>query len=87
MQLRQCSRIKGLYQLVKLIDHIPGKVIQVEVFIQDVGARFVVKPVTGRIAVLSAQLSDIYPRDPIDRLIGATALAEGMALVTADQKI
>ncbi len=61
--------------------------ISLELFIQDVEARFVVKPVTGRIAVLSAQLSDIYPRDPMDRLIGATALAEGIPLVTADQKI
>ena len=61
--------------------------VSLELFIQDVESRFVVKPVTGRIAILSAQLSKVYPKDPIDRLIGATALAEGMVLVTADQKI
>ncbi|MFL6465314.1 MAG: PIN domain-containing protein [Bryobacteraceae bacterium] len=61
--------------------------VSLELFIQDVEARFVVKPVTSRTAALSAQLSAAYPKDPIDRLIGATALAEGMVLVTADQKI
>ena len=58
-----------------------------DLFTQNIEARFVVKPVTSRIAVISAQLSATYPKDPLDRLIGATALAEGMALVTADQKI
>jgi PIN domain nuclease of toxin-antitoxin system len=28
-----------------------------------------------------------YPRDPADRIIGATAIAEGMPLVTADKQI
>lgn len=58
-----------------------------DLFIQKIEARFVMKPITGRIAVLAAQLSATYPRDPIDRLIGATALAESMPLVTADGKI
>jgi PIN domain nuclease of toxin-antitoxin system len=29
----------------------------------------------------------IYPRDPQDRLIGETALLEGLALITADEHI
>jgi PIN domain nuclease of toxin-antitoxin system len=77
-----------LFELAQLIARSRIQIdISLELFIQGVEARFVVKPVTGRAAVLSAQLSDAYPKDPIDRLIGATALAEGMALVTADQQI
>lgn len=58
-----------------------------ELFIQEINKRLVVKPVIDRIVILSAQLSAAYPKDPIERLIGATALAERMNLVTADQKI
>ena len=46
-----------------------------------------VKPITAEIAALAAQFPDAYPRDPADRLIGATARAEGMSLVTRDDKI
>jgi PIN domain nuclease of toxin-antitoxin system len=47
----------------------------------------VVKPVTPEIAALAARLPAPYPRDPVDRLIGATAVVEGAFLVTADQRI
>jgi PIN domain nuclease of toxin-antitoxin system len=46
-----------------------------------------VKPVTPEIAALAAQFPDYYPHDPADRLIGATARAEGLALVTRDENI
>jgi len=46
-----------------------------------------VKPITAEIAALATQFPEDYPRDPIDRLIGATARAEGIALVTRDEKI
>lgn len=46
-----------------------------------------VKPITAEIAALATQFPDNYPKDPIDRLIGATARAEGIALVTRDEKI
>jgi len=46
-----------------------------------------VKPITPEIAVLAAQFPEDYPRDPADRLIGATARAEGLALVTRDEGI
>jgi PIN domain nuclease of toxin-antitoxin system len=46
-----------------------------------------VRPITAEIAALATQFPDDYPRDPIDRLIGATARAEGIALVTRDEKI
>ena len=46
-----------------------------------------VKPITPEIATLAAQFPDDYPHDPADRLIGATARAEGLALVTRDEGI
>jgi PIN domain nuclease of toxin-antitoxin system len=46
-----------------------------------------VKPITVEIAALATQFPDDYPHDPIDRLIGATARAEGLALVTRDESI
>lgn len=46
-----------------------------------------VLPITQDIAVRSVRFPDSYPRDPQDRLIGATALAEGIPLVTHDRLI
>jgi PIN domain nuclease of toxin-antitoxin system len=36
---------------------------------------------------LAARFADPYPRDPVDRLIGGTALAEGIASATKDRAI
>jgi PIN domain nuclease of toxin-antitoxin system len=47
----------------------------------------VVRPITPEIAALSTQFPDDYPREPADRLIGATARAEGLTLVTRDENI
>ena len=44
-------------------------------------------PITMKIAVLANQLPLTFPSDPSDRLIGATAMAEGIALVTKDRSI
>jgi PIN domain nuclease of toxin-antitoxin system len=46
-----------------------------------------VKPITPEIATLAAQFPDEYPHDPADRLIGATARAEGLALITRAEGI
>jgi PIN domain nuclease of toxin-antitoxin system len=46
-----------------------------------------VLPITAGIAALATQFPDDYPHDPADRLIGATARAEGMTLVTRDERI
>lgn len=42
---------------------------------------------TPEIVSIAAQLPEPYPRDPADRLIGATARALGIPLVTADASI
>ena len=46
-----------------------------------------IRPITPEIAVLATQFPEGYPRDPADRIIGATARAEGMTLVTRDERI
>jgi PIN domain nuclease of toxin-antitoxin system len=47
----------------------------------------IVKDLTSTIAVLSTQFPRDFPSDPADRLIGATARAEGLTLVTRDGRI
>ena len=47
----------------------------------------VINPITAEIAALATQFPDDYPKDPVDRLIGATARASGLALVTRDERI
>jgi len=59
----------------------------VEDFVERVSSRTAVRPITAKVAVLANQFSEEYSGDPCDRLIGATALAEGMALVTKDANI
>jgi PIN domain nuclease of toxin-antitoxin system len=55
----------------------------IRLLLEDVAVR----PITPEIAALAAQFPDDYSRDPSDRLIGATARAEGLTLVTRDENI
>lgn len=59
----------------------------VEAFVEKISSRTAVQPITAKIAVLANQLPADYSGDACDRLIGATALAEGIALVTKDTRI
>jgi len=59
----------------------------VEAFVEKISSRTAIRPITVKVAVLANQLAADYSSDPCDRLIGATALAEGMALVTKDPRI
>lgn len=61
--------------------------LSVESFLEDIALRFVVLPLTARIAARAVELPSHYPKDPMDRIIGATALVEGLSLVTADENI
>ena len=58
-----------------------------ESFLQDVEEQFVVLPISARACARTLTLPASYPKDPADRVIGATALVEGVALVTADAEI
>jgi PIN domain nuclease of toxin-antitoxin system len=53
----------------------------------EVESRFIVLPITANIALQAFALPASYPNDPADRLIGATAVVEGLELVTADAHI
>jgi PIN domain nuclease of toxin-antitoxin system len=44
-------------------------------------------PITVEIAALAAEFPLDYSKDPSDRLIGATARAEGLTLVTRDENM
>ncbi len=58
-----------------------------ESFLQQLEDRFVVLPITSRACVRALGLPSGYPKDPADRIIGATALVEGLSLITADGEI
>lgn len=61
--------------------------VSLESFLRDVEERFVVLPISARACARTLTLPANYPKDPGDRVIGATALVEGLALVTADRGI
>ena len=58
-----------------------------ESFLIELERRFVVLPINARVCARMLSLPAGYPKDPADRVIGATARVEGMSLVTADQEI
>jgi PIN domain nuclease of toxin-antitoxin system len=67
-----------------------GKVLletELSEFLRFVEEAYRVIPMTGEIAEQGAQFSRAYPRDPADKLIGATALVHGLQLVTKDEPI
>ena len=59
----------------------------VEAYLEEVSSRVAVLPITTKVAALANLFSTDYSSDPCDRIIGATALAEGITLVTKDEKI
>ncbi len=61
--------------------------LSLEAFLEDVESRFVVLPMTAQICARTVTLPADYPKDSADRVIGATALVEGLPLVTADRHI
>jgi PIN domain nuclease of toxin-antitoxin system len=58
-----------------------------DAFLTEIEAKFVILPITGRVCVKAMELPASFPGDPADRVIGATALVEGLALATADDAI
>ncbi len=59
----------------------------IDAFIHEMSLPVSVKRITPAIASTAVQFPDEYPRDPADRLIGATSLVEQLPLVTADEKL
>jgi PIN domain nuclease of toxin-antitoxin system len=56
-------------------------------YLDRVESTFLVLPITGSIAARSMLFTSQYPRDPMDRIIGATSVVHGLKLVTADKEI
>ena len=56
-------------------------------FLLTIERNFAVLPITAAVAERSTLFSASYPKDPADRIIGATALANGIELITADKAI
>lgn len=50
-------------------------------------SRVEVIEITPEIAALTTTFPDTYPKDPADRMIGATARAHGLTLITQDERI
>lgn len=78
----------SLYELAWLIRnrritvHVP-----LEAFLSEVASIISVIGINANIARLSQELPASYPKDPMDRIIGATALDRGIPLVTRDVAI
>jgi len=93
--VRRASRAGGigisaisLWELAWLASHgrlqLTGTV---EAYLEEISSRVAVLPITPKVAALANQFSTDYSSDPCDRIIGATALADAMVLVTKDAKI
>ena len=77
-----------LFELAWLAEN--GRVettLSVESFVRQCASKMTVLPITPEIAARAVSFPDPYPKDPQDRLIGATALVEGIQLVTHDNLI
>lgn len=61
--------------------------LSVESFVRLCASKMTVLPITPEIAARAVSFPDTFPKDPQDRLIGATALVEGIQLVTRDKQI
>ena len=74
--------VANLIRRQRVVIHIP-----LDSFLEELESWLVIVPINRQIASLSVQLPDAYPSDPMDRLIGATAMARGLPLITADERI
>ena len=59
----------------------------IESFLNDIERNYKIIPVSAAIAFLAAELPHPFPKDPMDRLITATALTLDLTLITADRSI
>lgn len=64
-----------------------GTTVTLDVLLDRIENSFMILPITAAVAAATTRLPASYPRDPADRIIGATVLVHGAALVTADEGI
>jgi PIN domain nuclease of toxin-antitoxin system len=78
----------SLVEIARLASHGRINLIpDVETVLSEIERLFVILPITSRIAMQAFALPANYPKDPIDRVIGATALIQDLTLITADREI
>ncbi len=78
----------SLWELAWLVEN--GRIetnVGVEAFVREAVSKTRVLPITPAVAARAVSFPDTYPKDPQDRIIGATALTEGIALLTHDRLI
>lgn len=77
-----------LWELAWLAEN--GRIVStmsIESFVRQCVSKVIVLPTTPEIAARAVSFPESYPKDPQDRLIGATTLVEGTGLVTHDRGI
>jgi PIN domain nuclease of toxin-antitoxin system len=82
------SPIQSAWEIASLAEN--GRIestMSIESFIRECVSKVSVLPITPGIAARAVSFPESYPKDPQDRLIGATALVEGVGLVTHDRGI
>ena len=56
-------------------------------FLSELETDFEVLPLGRQVVLHAARFRDPFPKDPVDRLIAGTALANDLTLITGDEKI
>lgn len=78
----------SLWEIAWLAENKRVKIdVNVGSFVRKCASYVEVLPITQEIAVRSVQFPKSYPSDPQDRMIGATAIVEGIRLLTNDKSI
>ena len=77
-----------VWELAWLIEnHRISVFLTLERFLEEAVSKVVVEPITTEIASIAVRLPVAFPKDPVDRLIAATAISHRVPLVTADERI
>lgn len=77
-----------LYEVARIVER--GRIlldVPLDAFMSRVNSWFEIKQITMPVALSAARLPNSFPGDPADRIIAATAIVEGLSLVTADRHI
>ena len=78
----------SLWEIAWLIENKRIEIdVSVDSFLKKCVSYVQVLPITPDIAVRSVKFPKSFPNDPQDRMIGATAIAEGVRLLTHDKQI
>jgi PIN domain nuclease of toxin-antitoxin system len=78
----------SLWEIAWLIDNKRIEIaVSADSFLKKCASYVQVLPITPEIAIRSVKFPKNYPKDPQDRIIGATAIVEATRLLTHDKRI